>query len=99
MTTIIYSVILFDVDTDGTVGLSEYGVWIEIPALILTLVYLLDLVANVIVLGPKRLWESRRILLLETVLQLVYWTSYIIDFTLESSVSIYGRFARINALF
>ena len=99
MLTIVYSLCLFDIDSDGPAEMRELGVWIEVPALILTIIFLIDLLANFIVLGPKRVWKERRILVLEIILQLVYWLSYIIDFSVLRNISIYGRFARINAVF
>ena len=56
MSTILYTLILFNIDEDGAIDLVEYGIWIEVPALILTLFYLVDVVANFVVLGAKRVW-------------------------------------------
>ena len=56
MLTIVYSIILFDIDGKDAIELRDYGLWIEVPALMLTIIYLLDLIANAVVLRPIRIW-------------------------------------------
>lgn len=97
--TLVYTVCLFDFDQDDHVDMEKHRILIELPALVLTLIYLLDLVANFVVLGPAQIWSDRRILVMELLLQLTYWISYFVDFVVLKNVSIYGRFARLNAIF
>ena len=56
VTTLAYSLILYAIDDYGTYTLLDDSNWIELPAFILTICYLLDLIANFVVLGPTRMW-------------------------------------------
>lgn len=99
MVTILYTLILYIVDIDAMKYAFYDDTWIEIPALILTLIFLADLIANFVVIGSTQMWEKRRVLYLEVLLQILYWMSYLLTFWVFTDVSILGRFARIDAIF
>ena len=78
----------------------EEGYFIDIPATILMGLFLIDLVANIVVLGPKKIWSDRRTLYLELLLQITYWSMLTYYFAVaHSSKSIYAVFVGICAIF
>jgi lipopolysaccharide/colanic/teichoic acid biosynthesis glycosyltransferase len=57
MITFIYTIIVYIITLDEAKTLMDYSRFsLEIPALILTLIFLLDLIANLICLGFRRSW-------------------------------------------
>ena len=96
---LMYCIAFFFVDVESSVELLKRSFWVELPAFLLTILYLVDLVANLIVMGCKGMWRERRILCLEVFLQFCFWLSYMIDFMVFNETTILGRFVRINSVF
>lgn len=66
--TLVYTVLLYAADiSDETIADHDYA-FLEIPSIVLSVVYLVDLITNYICLGPRKIWEERKILIFETVL-------------------------------
>ena len=89
---------MVDVDRNLIVlGVKEY---VETPAFVLSGVYLVDLIANMITLKFKVILKTRKFLVLEIFLQLSYWTTFFIDIAVKTGEdSNLARFTRINAIF
>jgi len=99
ITTLVYTVSLYllDVDSDLSLKLDESA--IEIPGLILSLIFLVDLIANLACFGFKRIWNEHSILIFEIFLSFTYWTSYVLDVWVFEDPTTWGHFTRINAIF
>ena len=67
--------------------------------MILTIIFLVDLVANIVVVGIKSVLKERKELVLEIFLQLFFWTSFIIDILWVEDRTVFGTFLWINAVF
>ena len=63
-----FTVFLYYMDLDSPSDVFEEGYIIDIPATSLTVLYLIDLIANFVVLGPKKSWTDRKTLYLELLL-------------------------------
>ena len=89
---------MVDVDRNLIVlGVKEY---VETPAFVLSGVYLIDLIANMLTLKFKVILKTRKFLVLEIFLQLSYWTTFFIDIAVKTGEdSNLARFTRINAIF
>ena len=89
---------MVDVDRNLIVlGVKEY---VETPAFVLSGVYLVDLIANMITLKFKVILKTRKFLVLEIFLQISYWTTFFIDIAVKTGEdSNLARFTRINAIF
>ena len=89
------AIYLVDSDIELTNHIETLQEWVEGPALLLTLIFLFDLIAHLIVNGTKNLG----ILYLEILLQIFYWLTYILDFAIYREMSTLQRFTRVNAIF
>ena len=89
---------MVDVDRNLIVlGVKEY---VETPAFVLSGVYLIDLIANMLTLKFKVILKTRKFLVLEIFLQISYWTTFFIDIAVKTGEdSNLARFTRINAIF
>ena len=94
----VYAIFLYSIDVDQPFDMVSKGYIVEVPATILTSLYLIDLVANFVVLGPKKMWSDRCILYLELILQITYWVIMSTEW-FNSETSIFSRFIKINAIF
>ena len=99
MITIVYTLALYSVDINMTSATLKEYVYLEFPSMFLTIVFLLDLIANFIVLGATKVWEKRRILYMEIFLQVSYWLIYILCRWVIIDKSYIGRFSIIDAIF
>lgn len=99
MVTMMYTMVLFLIDSDTSIIVLDVKNFVELPAFVLSAVYLLDLVANVVVFGPIKAFTRRKFLLLEAILQLTYWTLFFVDIINSESNSKAGQFTRVNAVF
>lgn len=72
---------------------------IEIASVVLTFIFLVDLIANIAVLGCKKIWVERKTLVFEMILQLAYWTFLIADLAITEDYSPFVNFSRINCIF
>ena len=98
--TIVYTLVLFLVESNESFFIRGVIEAVELPALVLSVLFLLDLVANFIVLGLKGVLRKRKSLLLELCLQLAYWTLVLVDLLLlTDETKPAARFTRINAIF
>ena len=52
--TLMYTIVLFLVDVDRHIILLGVKYAVEMPAFILSIIFLLDLLANLIIAGPKK---------------------------------------------
>ena len=97
--TLMYTLILFLVDIDRHIITLGVKLATEMPAFILSALFLLDLLANLIIVGPMNTYSKRKVLILETFLSLSYWTLFIIDIIDVTPDTNLSRFTRINAIF
>ena len=98
--TIVYTLVLFLVESNENIFIRGVKEIVELPALILSVLFLLDLIANFVVLGLKGVLRKRKELLLELCLQIAYWTLFLVDiFLLTDETKPAARFTRINAIF
>ena len=95
-----YSLTLFFIDVDRYIIIPAFKGATEIPGYILSTIYTLDLLANLIIVGPMRSYKKRKVLIFETFVTIGYWTVVIYDMidksVKEDDVS---RFSQINAFF
>ena len=79
-----YTLILFLIETNKNITVFKTKNGVEIPALVLSVIFLLDLIANMVVLGLRKILQKRKILLLEFCLQIVYWSLVVDDLFLTN---------------
>ena len=97
--TLMYTIVLFLVDVDRHIILLGVKYAVEMPAFILSIIFLLDLLANLIIAGPKKTVKHRKLLILEALLQIAYWISFTADIIDTGTDSNLSRFTRVNAIF
>lgn len=97
-----YSVALYYLDVDYEKIYYEYDFLVELPAFLMTLVFLVDLVLQFLVHGPRYLFKEKLMqTTLEIALQVTYWASLIVDLVGPRNEQ-YGtghRFMRVNIIF
>ena len=100
MVQLAYTLVLYVIDMFNIQSKTERNeIGDELPALILTIIFLVDLVANIVVVGIKSVLKERKELVLEIFLQLFFWTSFIIDILWVEDRTVFGTFLWINAVF
>ena len=72
-----YSIILVFIDRATAYWKSTYFTPLLITASIINFVFFLDLVANLVILGPKSVWKEKKFIYLEVFLQ-IGWIALII---------------------
>ena len=68
LTTMAYSFVLYFLNIDDEYLSLNFTLAVEIPAFILTAIFLIDLIANCIVIGFSRIFKERFTLVMEIIL-------------------------------
>ena len=98
--TLMYSLTLFLVDVDRYIIIPAFKGATEVPGYILSTIYTLDLLANLIIVGPMRSYKKRKVLIFETLLSIGYWSAILYDQTSNSIADDnVSRYSQINAFF
>jgi len=69
LTNVLYSMVLIFVQQYTTEGLRELRS-IVLSAYVLNFIYIVDLIANLVVIGPKSIWIGKKYLVLELLIQI-----------------------------
>lgn len=78
-TTLVYTIALELLEANLTWPLLNENFWIEFPAILLSVIFLLDLIANIALLGIRRICKDRKILILEIFISLAFWVTYVLE--------------------
>lgn len=98
MLNFIYSIILVFIDRATSYWKQIYFTPLMITASIINLVFFLDLLANLVILGPKSVWKEKKFIYLEVFLQIA-WLVLVLYTLEENDLSSDGCFTDIALIF
>ena len=92
------ALVLYILEAYDGYKILKYKIYIEFPTIILSFVFLVDLIANFAVNGFSWVYENRRVLYFEIVISVAFWICFIIDMFIFTDRTIESRFTRMNAV-